>query len=43
MNKEKEIAKISFNNSNQKGIEINTADMCASIRKTVTDILIDKL
>lgn len=32
-----------INNSNQKGIEINTADMCASIRKTVTDILIDKL
>lgn len=32
-----------INNSKQKGIEINTDDMCACIRKTVTDILIDKL
>ena len=32
-----------INNSKQKGIEINTADMCACIRKTVTDILIEKL
>lgn len=32
-----------INNSKQKGIEINTEDMCASIRKTVTDILIDKI
>ena len=32
-----------INNSSQKGIEINVADMCASVRKTVTDILIDKL
>lgn len=32
-----------INNSKQKGIEINTANMCACIRKTVTDILIDKL
>lgn len=32
-----------INNSRQKGIQINTADMCASIRKTVTDILIDKI
>lgn len=32
-----------INNSKQKGIEINVADMCACIRKTVTDILIDKL
>lgn len=32
-----------INNSKQKGVEINTEDMCASIRKTVTDILIDKI
>lgn len=32
-----------INNSKQKGIEINVEDMCASIRKTVTDILIDKI
>lgn len=32
-----------INNSNQKGIEICVEDMCASIRKTVTDILIDKI
>ena len=32
-----------INNSSQKGIEINVSDMCASVRKTVTDILIDKL
>lgn len=32
-----------LNNSKQKGIEVNIEDMCASLRKTVTDILIDKL
>ena len=32
-----------INNSKQKGIEVNVADMCACIRKTVTDILVDKL
>ncbi len=32
-----------INNSKQKGIEVNTADMCACIRKTVTDILIEKI
>lgn len=32
-----------INNSKQKGVDINIEDMCASIRKTVTDILIDKI
>lgn len=32
-----------INNSKQKGIEINVADMCASLRKTVTDIILEKL
>ena len=36
-----EILKIVIRNG--KGIEVNTADMCACIRKTVTDILIEKV
>ncbi len=32
-----------INNSKQKGIEINVPDMCACLRKTVTDILLDKI
>lgn len=32
-----------INNSKQKGIEINIENMCASLRKTVTDIILDKL
>ena len=32
-----------INNSNQKGIEVDVANMCACIRKTVTDILLDKI
>lgn len=32
-----------INNSKQKGVDVNVEDMCASIRKTVTDILIDKI
>ncbi|MBQ7129052.1 MAG: tRNA (adenosine(37)-N6)-threonylcarbamoyltransferase complex transferase subunit TsaD, partial [Clostridia bacterium] len=32
-----------INNSKQKGIEINVPDICASLRKTVTDILLDKI
>lgn len=31
-----------IHNSKQKGIEINTANMCAAIRKTVVDIIIDR-
>ena len=32
-----------INNSKQKNIDVNIEDMCASIRKTVTDILIEKI
>ena len=32
-----------INNSKQKGIEVDVADMCASLRRTVTDILCDRV
>lgn len=32
-----------INNSKQKGLEVNVENMCASLRKTVTDILLDKI
>lgn len=32
-----------INNSQQKGIEVDVADMCASLRKTVTDILCSRV
>ncbi len=32
-----------INNSKQKGIEIDVPNMCASLRKTVTDILLEKI
>ncbi len=32
-----------INNSSQKGIEVNVEDMCASIRKTVAEIILEKV